>query len=83
MARVTQPSDGTFDIGGQQAHSLVIPPFYPLGSDAATSAVVVQPDGKLLVTGELRRPDETRSDVFVGRFWSNGQLDTAFRKAFA
>jgi hypothetical protein len=34
MARVTQPGDGTFDIGGQQAHSLVIPPFYPLGSDA-------------------------------------------------
>jgi uncharacterized delta-60 repeat protein len=78
LARLWQ--DGTvFDTGGQQIHTPTFSPIYPPGSDPITSAVAVQPDGNLLVAGELRNAAGlSRSDAFITRFYPSGSVDPSF-----
>lgn len=70
--------DTAFDSGGQQVHRLVVPDYYPPGADTIARTSVVQPDGKILVAGELLDQGITRSDAFVARFLPDGQIDTSF-----
>jgi uncharacterized delta-60 repeat protein len=76
------PNGTTFDSGGQQTHNLAFPPAYAPGADAITSALAVQPDGKLLVAGELRNPGAPpfgdHSAAFVTRFLAEGRVDPTF-----
>lgn len=47
-----------------------------LEANAGISAIGFQPDGKILVCGSIR--DINSSDFLIGRYHSNGDLDTAF-----
>jgi uncharacterized delta-60 repeat protein len=66
--------DGTWDSGGKQTHGI------SPGSYELAYALTVQPDGKLLVAGELSSPDNTSSNAFVTRFRADGRVDTGFGK---
>ena len=47
--------------------------------DSECSALVVQPDGRLVVAGHTRSPDEARGfDFAVARLWPDGRLDHGF-----
>ncbi|HEX9922735.1 MAG TPA: hypothetical protein VGD99_08725, partial [Anaerolineae bacterium] len=64
--------DGTLDDGGKQTHTIA-PGYYE-----AAYGLAVQPDGSLLVAGELSSPDNTSSNAFVTRFRVDGRVDTSF-----
>jgi uncharacterized delta-60 repeat protein len=64
---------GTLDSGGKQTHAIA-PGYYE-----AAYGLAVQPDGSLLVAGEVFTPPSfTVSNAFVTRFRPDGQVDTAF-----
>jgi uncharacterized delta-60 repeat protein len=69
--------DGAFDAGGQQALGFANE-FFGLGSHEAARALAVQPDGKLVVAGQVHTPAGSEGDLALARFLPNGQLDTAF-----
>ena len=48
-----------------------------IGSQARASAVVIQPDGKIIVAGDAVFSNSAR-DIVLVRFNSNGTLDTSF-----
>jgi uncharacterized delta-60 repeat protein len=64
--------DGTLDSGGKQTHGIIS------GSYEFAYALAVQPDGKLLVAGEVSSPNNDSSNAFVTRFRADGQVDTGF-----
>lgn len=47
--------------------------------DSECSALVVQPDGRLVVAGHARAPDAARGfDFAIARLWPDGRLDRGF-----
>jgi uncharacterized delta-60 repeat protein len=70
--------DGTFDTGGQQAHSLTFAPTYRAGYLERAYDMALQADGSFLVAGQVYNPQTTVSDAFVTRFKANGLPDTSF-----
>jgi len=72
------PNGASFDSGGAQAHAIVAGIVYPAGSDEYANALAQQPDGRLLVAGEVRHPNNTWSHAAVTRFLPTGQVDAAF-----
>jgi uncharacterized delta-60 repeat protein len=69
--------DGTPDTGGRQTLGFADPNF-GLGSDEVAYGMAIQPDGKIVLAGEVINPNDTESDVGLARFLPNGQLDTSF-----
>jgi uncharacterized delta-60 repeat protein len=61
--------DNTFGYGGKNTMSYI-------GEKGASRASFLQPDNKILVTGELF--NASGSDLFVARFNSDGQPDASF-----
>lgn len=61
--------DATFGTGGAQV--------YDLGDEVTIFAVAIQPDGKLVFTGEYFYPSE-QSDIIFVRLNANGTLDNSF-----
>lgn len=57
----------------------------PVGAVEVARGVAVQPDGKIVVSGEAETlagaADSRDSDIFVARFNPDGQLDTSFGTA--
>jgi uncharacterized delta-60 repeat protein len=78
LALVRLWPNGRLDAGGTQTHAVGAGTAYPPGSDEYANALAVHPDGRLLVAGELRNPNGTRSDAVVTRFLTDGQVDTTF-----
>lgn len=76
VARYTDSGklDKTFNKNGYNVYA-------PAGfSDVAAGGVALQSDGKIVVVGRFRFNDGS-FDMFVARFKSTGQLDTAFGSA--
>jgi uncharacterized delta-60 repeat protein len=52
------------------------------GTDDFATAIITQPDGKILVSGSVDRLDDSDnvidSDIFVARFTADGDIDTSF-----
>ena len=67
-------SDGTTDTGFGHLGLAIYPqsPFY-------SSDMIMQPDGRILVSGQPSYSWDRRS-IFVGRFLPNGQVDTSFNE---
>jgi len=68
-SRAVGTLDSTFGTNGRVA--------VEIGSQAFATATVVQPDGKIIVVGEVNRA-ATQNDVVLVRFNPNGTLDTSF-----
>ena len=82
LARVW--ADGTaYDSGGQQTHGIAFPPSYQPGYQELVTGAAFQPDGAVLVAGQLYAPDNSFSDAFCEplhvrgpdrrRFWRERQ----------
>ncbi len=62
----------------------VAPPAAPNGTAEIARGVAVQPDGKILVSGQAEtpgtagKPDNRDTDIYVARFNSNGSIDGTF-----
>lgn len=72
--------NGATDTPGQQAvafGSLDFPP----GSDEAANALLVLPDGRIVVAGEVANPAGTEKDFAVVRLDASGNLDPGFGSA--
>lgn len=63
--------DTSFGTGGRVTTS------FP-DSSAYVSALLLQPDGRLVAVGETSPPDAVNSDVAVVRYLPDGRLDTSF-----
>jgi uncharacterized delta-60 repeat protein len=48
------------------------------GTQDAANDVILQPDGKILITGYTKSQSNQILDFFVGRYLPNGSLDTSF-----
>jgi uncharacterized delta-60 repeat protein len=73
---VRHNADGSLDTGFGTGGKAIIP--IGSGSDIA-HAVVLQPDGKIIVSGESEEsPGTLTYDMAVLRFHTNGTLDTSF-----
>jgi uncharacterized delta-60 repeat protein len=69
--------DGTLDGGGTTA--LGFPPsFLGPGSHERPAGMVVQPDGKFVVAGEVANADRSEYDFGVARFLPDGRPDLSF-----
>jgi uncharacterized delta-60 repeat protein len=80
LARFTMDGglDPTFGTSGKVAVAL---PWGSVMGDAYASAVAIQPDGKIVVAGNVGSPDPNEAWVHnyaVARFNANGSLDTSF-----
>lgn len=69
--------DGSQDSGGRQAAAFDDVTFPP-GSQEIGHALAIQPDGKLVVAGEVATANNAEKDVALARFTSDGQLDMSF-----
>jgi len=67
-------SDGTLDSSFGTAGMVL----QNIGSSANGHAILQQPDGKILIAGYTTNPTTTRSQFFVARLLSTGNLDTGF-----
>ncbi|HYP00920.1 MAG TPA: delta-60 repeat domain-containing protein, partial [Pyrinomonadaceae bacterium] len=65
--------DGTFGKGGR------VNTDFPVGQGGFASALVIQPDGKIVLAGSANDPTETFASAFaLARYNSDGSLDTSF-----
>jgi uncharacterized delta-60 repeat protein len=69
--------DATLDTGGQQTMGYAESGL-GLGSDETANGMALQPDGKIVVAGEISNQAGTESDLALARFLSDGQLDDSF-----
>jgi uncharacterized delta-60 repeat protein len=69
--------DGTLDTGGQQALDFA-DPF--LGPDALelVSDLALQPDGKIVLAGDIGNAPDSERNFALARFLPDGMLDTSF-----
>jgi uncharacterized delta-60 repeat protein len=72
--------DGSFDVGGRQVLSFNDPGFPP-GSSEIGQAMAVQPDGRIILAGEVVNSASTESDAALARFLPDGQPDASFGTA--
>jgi uncharacterized delta-60 repeat protein len=69
IARATGVLDPTFGTNGRVTTAI--------GNQAAAKALVIQPDGKIIVVGDVAR-DGTKRDIVTVRFNPDGSLDKSF-----
>jgi uncharacterized delta-60 repeat protein len=69
--------DGALDTGGKQALGFA-DAFFGAGSRDIANAMAIQPDGKIVLAGQISDAGATDTDFALARFFPDGRLDGSF-----
>ena len=69
--------DGSLDTGGQQVLDFE-DPFFDPGSLENVTALAIQPDGNIVVAGDIGNASDSDRNFALARFLPDGLLDTSF-----